>query len=69
MELTEASPQWSTINGACGAGASIAVGVRPVRGWRYNVLRLMNGAEHRQDILMLMDFNDAPLLQIYVNGN
>ena len=65
----EASPQRSTINGACGIGTSIVVGVQPLQSWRHNALRLTNGAEHRQDVLTLTDFNDAPLLQIYVNGN
>ena len=44
-----ASPQWSMINGACGAAASIAVDVRPLWSWRHNALRLTNGAEHWQD--------------------
>ena len=64
----EASPQQSMINGACGAGASIAVCVRLLWSWRHNTLQLTNAAEHRQDILMSMDFNNAPLLRIYVNG-
>ena len=63
----EACPQWSMINGACRAGASIAVGIHPVRSCRHNALQLMNGAEHQQHILTLEDFNDALLLQINVN--
>ena len=65
----EASPQQSTINGACKVGASIAVSVGLVRSWHHNALQLTNGAEHQQDILTLMDFNDALLLQIYINEN
>ena len=69
MELTEASPQQSTMNGACGAGASIAVSVQPLRSWCHNALRLTNGAEHRQQKLMLTELNNALLQQININGN
>ena len=65
----EASPQWNTINGAFGAATSIAVSVQLLRSWCYNALRLTNDAEHQQDILMLMDFNNPLLLQININKN
>ena len=65
----EASPQRSTINRACRAGASIAVGMRLVQSLHHNALPLANDVEHQQYILMLMDFIDALLLQISVNGN
>ena len=65
----EASPQQSMINRACRAGASIAVGVRLLQSWHHNALQLANGAEHREQELMLMEFNDAPLQRINVNGN
>ena len=69
LELIEASPQWSAINGACGVGPSTAVGIRLLRSWHHNTLQLKNGAEHWQNILILIGFNDVPLLQIYVNKN
>ena len=65
----EASPELSTINGACGAAASIAVGIRPLRRCNHNALRLTNGAEHKFLTLTLTEINDAPLLQNYINGN
>ena len=41
----EASPQQSMINRACGAAASMNIGVQPIWSWRHTALRLMNGAE------------------------
>ena len=65
----EASSQWSTIYGAYRACASIAIGVRPLRSWRHNALQLTKSAEHWQLVLVLMDFNIAPLQWIYINEN
>ena len=65
----EASPQQSMINGACRANTSIAVGVQLLRSWRHNALWLTNGAEHWQQKLTLMEFNNAPLQQINIIGN
>ena len=65
----EASPQQSTISGDCRAGISIALGMQPLQSWHHNALHLMNGVEHHQHILTLMDFNNDPLLQININEN
>ena len=65
----KASPQWSTISGACGAGTSIAVGIQPLQSWRHNALWLTNGAKHRQQQLTLMEFNETLLQWININGN
>ena len=69
MELTEASPQRSMINGACGAGTSIAAAYDRSGAGNHNALRLTNGAEHKFLTLTLMEINDAPFLRKYVNGN